>query len=573
MPVTQILKVMKRIQILLGFILSIGQVSFAAEKNYKSKVEKATVYLQGAQLYHSVDAMIPQGSSNIIIEGVSPYLDQQSLQAAGKGTFTIVDISFNVKYPDETPIVTVPKVNKYLKQMNLFRDSIEDIDFSLSGITDRKTQFETEKNLLLNNKMIKGEFKRDSLTMFKDAMEFLRMKMNNINAELLKLRREENKLNKAKASLEERLANLEALTNKVDELVDNKPKLPVYQAIVNVFADVATQGKISINYFVANASWMPDYELRASNTTNQINLIHKANVQQNTAVDWNDVKLTLSTGNPMLNNNKPELTSFYINFYQPYTYSNELKAMKKPSMAATSRGALEKEEMPASTDTYFSAMPDAKKAEEFTEVIENRIKIDYSIDLKCNIASDAKFHQVTILKKDINAEFEYYAAPKLDKDAFLIAKVTNWEDLNLLPGSARIYFDGAFIGKTYINVNNNNDTLALNLGRDNTISIIRKKVKEKSKNMMTSNDKITTQTYSITLRNTKQTNLNIDIEDMIPLSTNESIVIKTINLDGARHEAESGRLTWKIKLKAHESKVINYGYEIRFPKDKLISGL
>ena len=349
---------MKRIQILLGFILSIGQVSFAAEKNYKSKVEKATVYLQGAQLYHSVDAMIPQGSSNIIIEGVSPYLDQQSLQAAGKGTFTIVDVSFNVKYPDETPIFTVPKVNKYLKQMNLFRDSIEDIDFSLSGITDRRTQFEIEKNLLLNNKMIKGEFKRDSLSMFKDAMEFLRMKMNNINAELLKLRREENKLNKAKASLEERLDNLEALTNKVDEVVDNKPKLPVYQAIVNVFADVATQGKISINYFVANASWMPDYELRASNTTNQINLIHKANVQQNTAVDWNDVKLTLSTGNPMLNNNKPELTSFYINFYQPYTYSNELKAMKKPSMAATSREALEKEEMPASTDAYFSAMVD-----------------------------------------------------------------------------------------------------------------------------------------------------------------------------------------------------------------------
>ena len=564
---------MKRIQILLGFILSIGQVSFAAEKNYKSKVEKATVYLQGAQLYHSVDAMIPQGSSNIIIEGVSPYLDQQSLQAAGKGTFTIVDVSFNVKYPDETPVAAIPKVNKYLKQMNLFRDSIEDIDFSLSSITDRKTQFETEKNLLLNNKMIKGEFKRDSLSMFKDAMEFLRMKMNNINAELLKLRREENKLNKAKASLEERLDNLEALTNKVDEVVDNKPKLPVYQAIVNVFADVATQGKISINYFVANASWMPDYELRASNTTNQINLIHKANVQQNTAVDWNDVKLTLSTGNPMLNNNKPELTSFYINFYQPYTYSNELKATKKPSMAATSRAALEKEEMPASTDAYFSAMPDAKKAEEFTEVIENRIKIDYSIDLKCNIAADAKFHQVTILKKDINAEFEYYAAPKLDKDAFLIAKVTNWEDLNLLPGSARIYFDGAYIGKTYINVNNNNDTLALNLGRDNTISIIRKKVREKSKNMITSNDKITTQTYSITLRNTKQTNLNIDIEDMIPLSTNESIVIKTINLDGAKHEAETGRLTWKIKLKAHESKVINYGYEIRFPKDKLISGL
>jgi uncharacterized protein (TIGR02231 family) len=242
-------------------------------------------------------------------------------------------------------------------------------------------------------------------------------------------------------------------------------------------------------------------------------------------------------------------------------------------MAVTSREALDKDEIPMSTTTYFSAMPDAKKAEDFTEVIENRIKIDYSIDIKCNIASDAKNHQVTILKKDINAAYEYYAAPKLDKDAFLIAKVTNWEELNLLPGSARIYFDGAYIGKTYINVNNNNDTLALNLGRDNTISIVRKKVKEKSKNLITSNDKVITQTYSITLRNTKLTNITIDIEDMLPLSSAKEIVVKPIDLDGARLQEETGRLTWSIKLKTHDTKVLNYGYEIKFPKERFVSGL
>jgi uncharacterized protein (TIGR02231 family) len=564
---------MKRIQMILGLALTIQFTANAAEKSYKSKVEKATVYLQGAQLYQSVEAYIPQGSSDIIIDGVSPYLDQQSLQASGKGAFTIIDVRFNIKYPDETPVADAPKTNKYLKQINNLTDSIEEINFSLSGLNDKKIQFETEKNLILNNKMIKGEFKRDSLAMFKDAMEYLRVKLSNINAELLKIRRDENKMNKAKSTLEERLAAIEEMTNQVQNQNIVTPKLPIYQAIVNVFADVATQGKISINYFVANASWTPDYELRASNTTNQINLVHKANVQQNTAVDWNDIKLTLSTGNPMLNNNKPELTSFYVNFYQPYTSINELKALKKPSMAVTSREALDKDEIPMSSTTYFSAMPDAKKAEDFTEVIENRIKIDYSIDIKCNIASDAKNHQVTILKKDINAAYEYYAAPKLDKDAFLIAKVTNWEELNLLPGSARIYFDGAYIGKTFINVNNNNDTLALNLGRDNTISIVRKKVKEKSKNLITSNDKVITQTYSITLRNTKLTNITIDIEDMLPLSSAKEIVVKPIDLDGARLQEETGRLTWSIKLKTHDTKVLNYGYEIKFPKERFVSGL
>jgi hypothetical protein len=153
-----------------------------------------------------------------------------------------------------------------------------------------------------------------------------------------------------------------------------------------------------------------------------------------------------------------------------------VKATKKtPQMPKYNSEALS--DMPASAITFLQddSKP-ANSAYDVTQILENRTRIDYNIDLKYSIPSDGKNHQVAIAKKNVSAEFEFYAAPKLDKDAFLLAKITNWEDLNLLPGYARIYFDGSFVGKTYINVNNNTDTLALNLGRDNSIDVIRKKL-------------------------------------------------------------------------------------------------
>jgi hypothetical protein len=199
--------------ILIPILLFSSLVSNAiTEKIYKTKVEKATIYLHGAQLFHSTEISIPIGISNIAIEGVSPYLDQQSLQANGKGNFTILDVSFNVKYPNENIIPIKKTTNKFLKQLKLYEDSISDIDFFLLSNSDKKTQFELEKNILLGNRLMKGEFKRDSLNMLKDAMEYLRQRLGNINVELMKVKREEQKLNNERARLEAKYTELEELS-------------------------------------------------------------------------------------------------------------------------------------------------------------------------------------------------------------------------------------------------------------------------------------------------------------------------------------------------------------------------
>ena len=129
---------MKKLILVPALLFATLFANATTQKIYKPKVEKATIYLQGAQLFHSTDISVPAGMSNVIIEGVSPYLDQQSLQASGKGNFTIIDVFFNVKYPDETVIPTKKPINRYQKQFKAYADSISDVDFLIMANADKK---------------------------------------------------------------------------------------------------------------------------------------------------------------------------------------------------------------------------------------------------------------------------------------------------------------------------------------------------------------------------------------------------------------------------------------------------
>lgn len=74
------------------------------------------------------------------------------------------------------------------------------------------------------------------------------------------------------------------------------------------------------------------------------------------------------------------------------------------------------------------------------------------------------------------ATYKYYAAPRVDKEAFLLAEINDYSKYNLLPCEANIIFEGLYVGKTTINPNQTTDTLSLSMGRDKKISIKREKL-------------------------------------------------------------------------------------------------
>lgn len=357
------------------------------------------------------------------------------------------------------------------------------------------------------------------------------------------------------------------------------------QVIVTVMADKAMVAEITLTYFVQQAGWTASYDLKASKENQNIDLKHRAAVFQNTGIDWKDVLLTLSTGDPNQGNTKPTLTPQYLVYNMPIIMqteayrsnakmSNDLSkqpvAQNQANMALTS-AAVVKDNVSGFDEDI--AVKEKDGVMDFTQINQNMMRIEYEIKLKYSIESDNKAHNVVIQSKTIPAVYSYSVVPKLDPDAFLMARVTDWEDMNLIPGTARIYFDNSYIGESFINPRNTNDTLQLNLGRDKSIVVSRTKVKDKCKDKVMSDNHLLTQVYDITVRNTKTIPIRLVIEDQMPVTKEQDIKIEYLENSGARFNTETGKLVWDFNLKPKDSKKLTFSYEIKSPKDKALSSL
>ena len=168
----------------------------------------------------------------------------------------------------------------------------------------------------------------------------------------------------------------------------------------------------------------------------------------------------------------------------------------------------------------------------------------------------------------MEATYQYYAVPKLDRDAFLIARVVDWNRFNLLSGSANLYFEDAYVGKSYLNTRNTEDTLDLSLGRDKSIVIERRKIDQYSKKKTIGSNKIESRGFEINLRNTKNQSVALTIFDQIPISTNNEINVENLSLSGGNLNRQSGEIVWKKVLSPNSTDKIDFQYDVKYPKKK-----
>jgi uncharacterized protein (TIGR02231 family) len=214
-----------------------------------------------------------------------------------------------------------------------------------------------------------------------------------------------------------------------------------------------------------------------------------------------------------------------------------------------------------------------KSISNYTTIQENQLNISFDIDIPYDILSNGKAHSVALKEISLPATYKYYAAPRVEKEAFLLAEISDYSKYNLLPGEANIIFEGMYVGKTAINPNQTSDTLNLSMGRDKKIAIKREKVVDKSGTKFLSSKKEQTFTYDITIRNNKRENVELLLKDQYPLSTDKEVEIELKESDGAKINIETGILTWELNLKPNETKKIRISYKVKYPKDKIIDNL
>ncbi|MDO9260780.1 MAG: DUF4139 domain-containing protein, partial [Flavobacteriaceae bacterium] len=203
-----------------------------------------------------------------------------------------------------------------------------------------------------------------------------------------------------------------------------------------------------------------------------------------------------------------------------------------------------------------------------TNQIVNQTTVNFEIKTPYSIKSDNKSYAVDMDVYQLPAFYQYYSVPKIDKDAFLIANITDWEKYNLLEGEANIFFEDAFIGKSILDVRYATDTLQISLGRDKSISINREKIKDFTTKKLIGSKKEESRAWTTTVKNNKSQKINIMIIDQIPVTTLEEIEIKDIKISGAKHNNVNGELKWEFILEPNNKKELELRYTVKYPKNQ-----
>lgn len=208
---------------------------------------------------------------------------------------------------------------------------------------------------------------------------------------------------------------------------------------------------------------------------------------------------------------------------------------------------------------------------ETTDFITNTLKetatnIEYKIEIPYSIPSDGENYSLKIKEVTLPVEYLYHALPKLEKDVFLSAIISDWTSLNLLSGKSSIYYQGTFTGESFIDVNSVKDSLTISLGRDNNIIVTREGNKLLNDKKIIGNNVKENIAWDIVIKNNKNTPINIVVEDQYPLSERKTIEVILLNSSNAKVDTKKGFLTWNLKVEPNTKTNIGFNYEVKYPK-------
>lgn len=546
---------MKKIilMLIMGSLSRLATAQQPDEQKLSATLTHVTVFLNRAQLTHTAKTTIGTGVTQLIIEGLPAGLDRQSLQVSGKGEAVILAVKGQLNY-----------LNAQTKSPAIRRleDSLQIARNEQSTMQATKDVLNKEQQMLMANQSIGSQQTGVTVERLQQMADFFRNRLTDIQSRLLKNDLSLQKVQERVTRLQQQLNELNARRNQ-----------PTGEVLVSLSAKSRVPVELEISYVVDAAGWTPVYDLRAKDTRSPVQLHYKAYVRQNTGLDWNKVRLTLSTTNPSLGGTIPTLQPQFVSLPEPIREPIRVMGYgsKRSKDVTGSVAEVDIKSFPAGDAVQES--PPSETVADYTTVTESTVSVSFDISLPYSIPSGGNPQLVDISAHELPASYRHFSVPKLDSDAFLLAQVRGWEQYNLLSGTANIYFEGTFVGESFLDANHTKDTLRLSLGRDKKVVVKREKITEFSSVKFIGRHTVETYVYRITVRNTKKESIQLTIEDQLPVSRDSQIEVELQEARGATSEKETGKLTWKLDLKAAETQTFDLKYTVKYPKGKTVDGL
>ncbi len=514
-------------------------------KTIETKITDVTVFMAGAQVSETGSVSLKEGENQVRIANLPTQLDANSIRVEGNEAFTILGVRHQINYLAASTATPRQKA---------LQDSLDDALFKQKELAGLKDVLVQEKHMLEYNRTIKGENTTLIAEDLRDMADFFRGRLTEITYKWIELEEKE-RLNN------QEIARMQNALNSMNTKRNSNPG----EIIIALNAERATNTTLKFSYFVQNAGWYPVYDLRAEDVNSPIAFNYRAKVYQSTGTDWKNVNLTVSTGNPTVGGEIPQLYPWYLYEQQAIYQEVAIRAGRQPMIANETPSVAGYNDM----DSFQKG----KTSADYVTVQTNTVNTEFKIAIPYTIPSDNVQYDVAMKTETLKATYAYITVPKLDNDAFLKARITDWAQYSLLPGESNIYFKGTFVGKGYIDPAQANDTLDLSLGRDRGIAVERTMLKDYCKSNLLGNKKTTSKAYEISVQNNKRQSIELIIEDQIPVSQSGEITVDIEETSGAMYDNTTGKLTWKAVVQPGEIMKKQLRFTVSYPKKVVVAGL
>jgi uncharacterized protein (TIGR02231 family) len=535
----------------IGFLLPMQ-----AQKQISAKLDSVTVFLRGATLYHSASATLKSGSQEIVIDGLSPDIALNSLKVQAKGVL-ISAMEFGKDY------ITPKEETAKLKKLS---DSLDFYQKQLQEARDELTVHQHLLKMLTDGTLNNMEKKDGTVTVaeINANMELYTSKAKTLQSSIYQD-------NKKIEKLVETVNRLKMQINQDKQ--DSNVETGVVYLSISVPDNVTTV--FNISYLAVDAGWEPHYDINIPAIDKPITMQAKAMVHQETGLDWNNVQLTLSNALPNRTNMVPVFRTWFLRFARNYSAdmssvrsnvsSNYVSGINVNSALASLEGV-------SATDGTNKKVV-STRMEDYISVDEQDIHVNYKIAVPYNIPGNGNEQLVDLMSYNLEAEYNYYCAPKLSTETYLIATLGGLEKYNLLSGPATITFNNTFVGETYLNPNSTQERVTLTLATDPRVTVKRELQRDFSNTKHVGSTTTETRSYLITVRNNQNRSAKLTLKEQYPISNDKDIEVKLVEVkpSATYNKEDIGVLTWELELNAGETRTFVVTYSVKYPKDRAIA--
>lgn len=524
------------------FVPSVFLRSAERPVEIKAPISAVKVFLNSAQITHTQKVKLKPGLNKLAFFGLAMNVHAKSISLRNFGKSELLSYAL-VTLSDTTHILTLP--DDILFMIRKSKDSILTLERNIERMEYEIGGLQLERNMLLKNDNIIPNGKVMTLAELKLTTEYYRDRYKDVNLEIANRQRDLAQMKRNK---------IKALKNafEVESGEVNNMNINIILADFNN-PDNEYSPDIELSYIAREAGWIPVYEVLSTNNKS-LRINYRSKVLNNTGIDWNSMNITLSTADPFQYYSAPDLEPYYVDSYNRYQDNSNNYGNSNYNANAQKQ----QQQAPVQQQRYV-----VEEEEIFTPDRE----ISFAIAKKYNFKAGLMPFMVDITTYDLTPEYLYRCAPKKEEQVYSIARIKEWEKLNLIDGEASIYNNGAFLGKTYIKPSDIEDYLELPMGVMENIFVKHKLLSELSSKKFLAGGTVSTFDYEIKIKNISAEKVTVEVIDQVPVSETSSVKADVLEMtEGGDKDALTGKIIWKVELNTATEKIVALKYSISYPR-------